>query len=560
MFEFTFLAPLKLNVASFLSTINPTPTLGSETEEATTAEHDDIPTGSKRPRTSSTFSPTSPFDLSGNSELRSSTSEAKRRRVNDAGLFGSEGPQNYVSGDNHNASTASHDATEPRRIRSSPRRPSHHPPSRKSALASSHSSSSLYPKTPHHVHFAPLPPPSLPRPPTSTTTLAKRPLPSELPVEENKGAGDRVENVLFGEVGREVSRAWVAAKDEEKSKKIAELEREVKRLKTESTPPKPKHHRRVSSVDVDHGAFLNELASFKLRKAPAESVRGKAASKPTNELQDVLQKAFQKKFAKSNLHADTPSTSGRQTSQPTPSDWSPPRPPAWKSSTYERPRIDNFKFPAVSAKPAGRVATEEVVSTETVFGEAISTDQATYSSASTSRARASVPPPVPSSFYSQPQPQNQLPPATRPPRTSSLPNHAASSTIEALPPSEPISPQRSSKRLALRPRTSPAPPNISLGASRPITPGRKKAAEKRNSVEQGAMQREAAGVSSKFRTHSRTASEKSVFDDDTDEDTPSTRASTSSSAAYVLPPPPKNLNALRSSDAIRLSEGSSSAR
>ncbi|KAK4050410.1 hypothetical protein OIV83_003480 [Microbotryomycetes sp. JL201] len=77
------------------------------------------------------------------------------------------------------------------------------------------------------------------------------------------------------------------------------------RKSLKATPPRPKRKPSLGPTDsagpksLDMGAFLSEMKGVKLRKVGPSPSASRKRDRPVNELQDVLQQAFSRKFAKS---------------------------------------------------------------------------------------------------------------------------------------------------------------------------------------------------------------------------------------------------------------------
>lgn len=348
---------------------------------------------------------------------------------------------------------------------------------------------------------------------------------------------------------------------------------------------------------VDMSKFLSEMATFKLKKVPIPEK--KPPEKKTNEIQDVLrtpspcwsqlapvadprlapaEQAFKRKFAKAH---DTPPPSRCALAQ---SDWTSPRPSTSRAPFAGSPVPLPASLRPATGPPEGSVTT--------VFGQAVSTDSITTAGAhqyqlraplETEATRRAVSPLSASGELSAPpepvfeplsaessQPAANHRPRPRPIRMSSLTALAevemtkdvflGSTETSAAPPTilSPVAEtETAASRLSShRARTNPPAPNLTLTASRPITPGRKKAAllaaaartQRTGSPGSASSSpRTSRGSPSRKRTkHSRGDStdsasrprEISVFEDD-DEDDVGKKRGLSAALAFVLPRPPK---------------------
>ncbi|GAA5993780.1 hypothetical protein JCM5350_000237 [Sporobolomyces pararoseus] len=434
----------------------------------------------------------------------------------------------------------------------------------------------------HHVKFAFSPPPTTPglaRPKSPTSRLPKR---------EPEQVGSMLMTNVVGQV-------WKEAKEKEKTvktqKKIEDLENEVVRLKTElssklvppplpappkspgksarrsvappppapplppvghpllftaraslrATPPRPSisssQKRRSSAIGgvQDMDAFLGELREKrgKLRKVGLPSKERKSSSKKgEGELTEVLQKAFARKFAKTNgltsPSFDTSIQSSKSTNNLQVPQWSAsastlsssrshPTQLSSLSHSLSSDRFDTLPpqpiFHSSSSSSATATTSRPPRSTSlactetTVFGQAVSIDEPPQSSGNRSRSAsrshelylaASTATLSPSfSTTSLPSvPPEELEPRSHPPHS---PPHDSPPSV--IPASSNTTPDRwltkrgegeeipeggepnssASQRLsAARKRTSlERLPGLDAGIKRPVTPGRSRSKSNR---------------------------------------------------------------------------------
>ncbi|GAA5905234.1 hypothetical protein JCM5296_000974 [Sporobolomyces johnsonii] len=437
----------------------------------------------------------------------------------------------------------------------------------------------------HHVHFAFPSSSSLP----NLAAVANKSMTTPKKGKDN-GKGkekEQVGNILLGESGGRVSRAWKEAKEEEKrasdKRKIEQLESEVKRLKGElstrspaplplpprspfksrrsapppppppppppvghplssvprnahpvlftaraslkATPPRPK--RRASAIGgaeggsaMDMEAFLDELGAKrgKLRKVglpkekSAEDLRREKGG--AAEMSEVLQRAFARKFARANglsspsFSHTTPFASSKASSSLHPPDWSSPHTsfltsrshptnlsslgrsvspaPVPSQPVFHSAGQSSLQVPSTSAA-TGRLprstSLNASIETTTVFGQALSTDDAVFTTPSSSSHSRPLYHPAQQPISAALSPSlsaSSLPSAPpEPTPISSLPplHHQPSISPDCSPPQPSADSTAASARLsAARRRSNDGQPlpGLELGTKRPVTPGRGK--------------------------------------------------------------------------------------
>ncbi|KAM0793745.1 hypothetical protein ACM66B_001165 [Microbotryomycetes sp. NB124-2] len=98
-----------------------------------------------------------------------------------------------------------------------------------------------------------------------------------------------------------------------------------------ATPPRPKRKASMATTEstgvraMDMGAFLTEMKGIKLRKVGPNPSASHKFEKPVNELQDVLQQAFSRKFSKVRA-MDISSPAPMPRAPFSPGSWDSPRP------------------------------------------------------------------------------------------------------------------------------------------------------------------------------------------------------------------------------------------